>query len=87
MVLCKSQLSAGYLKQGVNALMESQDTRYPKYRVTSAAQNQLAVGTVWLLLKQQLLHQCPHPAVCRLLTHCSVEIMDVGVGFCWGEEG
>lgn len=49
MVLCKFQLSAGYLKQGVNALVESQDTHYPKYSVTSTAQNQLAVGTVWLL--------------------------------------
>lgn len=49
MVLCKFQLSAGYLKQGVNALVESQDTHYPKNRVTSTAQNQLGVGTVWLL--------------------------------------
>lgn len=49
MVLCKFQLSTGYLKQGVNALMESQDTCYPKYRVTFAVQILLAVGTVWLL--------------------------------------
>lgn len=49
MVLCKFQLSPGYLKQAVNALMELQDTCYPKYRVTSAAQTQLAVDTVWLL--------------------------------------
>lgn len=82
MVLCKFQLSVGYLKQWVNPLMESQDTHYPKYRVISAAQNQLAVGTVWLLPE---IAATTSMSTSSWLTRCSVEIMDVGVWFGWGE--